>query len=134
MRVIRTACALFSQLKNINASSFKRVCVGVFAFIRGWHENINSLGDKRLRLYFNAWLGRDAIGYVLWRVDTMTIQTAYIKTNDLYFRVYYTREQGEEGEVYIDIQSIHLENTGDLYDVLSEHVKTSIQDQLHYLD
>jgi len=64
----------------------------------------------------------------------MTIQTAYIKTNDLYFRVYYTREQGEEGEVYIDIHSIHLENTGDLYDVLSDHVKTSIEDQLHYLD
>jgi len=62
------------------------------------------------------------------------MKTAYIKTNDLYFRVYYTREQGEEGEVYIDIQSIHLENTGDLYDVLSEHVKTSIEDQLHYLD
>jgi len=64
----------------------------------------------------------------------MTIQTAYIKTNDLYFRVYYTREQGEEGEVYIDIHSIHLDSTGDLYDVLSEHVKTSIEDQLHYLD
>jgi len=64
----------------------------------------------------------------------MTIQIAYIRTNNLYFRVYYTREQGEEGEVYIDIHSIHLENTDDLYDVLSEHVKTSIQDQLHYLD
>jgi len=64
----------------------------------------------------------------------MTIQLAYIKTNDLYFRVYYTREQGEEGEVYIDIKSIYLDNTGDLCDVLSEHVKTSIEDQLHYLD
>jgi len=68
-------------------------------------------------------------------MDTvMNIQTAYICTNDLYFRVYYTREQGEEGEVYIDIQSIHLDSTGDLYDVLSDHVKTSIVDQLHYLD
>ena len=68
-------------------------------------------------------------------MDTvMTIQTAYIKTNDLYFRVYYTREESDECEIYIDIQSIHLDNTGDLYDVLSEHVKTSIQDQLHYLD
>ena len=64
----------------------------------------------------------------------MTIQIAYIRTNNLYFRVYYTREQGEEGEVYIDIHSIHLDSTGDLYDVLSEHVKTSIEDQLHYLD
>jgi len=64
----------------------------------------------------------------------MTIQTSYIRTNGYHFRVYYTREQGEEGEVYIDIQSIHLDSTDDLYDVLSEHVKTSIQDQLYYLD
>jgi len=64
----------------------------------------------------------------------MTIQTAYIKTNGHHFRVYYTREESDECEIYIDIQSIHLENTDDLYDVLSEHVKTSIEDQLHYLD
>lgn len=64
----------------------------------------------------------------------MPILNAWLTVAGLSFYVEYTRDTNEEGQVFIELLKVTLENNPhDLIDVLTDYVLQSLETQISYL-